>query len=214
MTEHRKKQQRFATGLEPRDPRYKDSIMTVPNVICFMRMAGSLILFGLAVAGYRHAFVGLFLFLSLSDWVDGKLARWLHQRSDFGARLDSAADAVLYTALIGGALLLSWETLRHEIVWISVAASSYALTSGAGLWKYGRIPSYHTYGAKCSQWLVLIAGICVILGWAVWPLRIAMVAVTLTNLEATAITFLLKQWQADVLTILHVLRPADRCVEK
>jgi CDP-diacylglycerol--glycerol-3-phosphate 3-phosphatidyltransferase len=205
---------RPAKQLEPRDPRYKDSIVTVPNVICFVRMAGSLVLFVLAVAGYRNVFVGLFLVLSLSDWIDGKLARWLHQRSDFGARLDSAADAALYTALIGGAVLLSWETLQHEVVWILVAAASYALTTGAGLWKYGRVPSYHTYGAKASQWMVLFAGICVILGWTVWPLRIAMVAVTLTNLEATAITFVLKQWQADVLSIMHVLRPPEECAEK
>jgi cardiolipin synthase len=192
---------------EPRDPNYKDSILTIPNAICFVRIAGSFVLIALAVAGWRNAFVGLFLFLSLTDWIDGKLARWLRQRSDFGARLDSAADAILYTALIGGALMLSWETLRHELVWMSIALASYALTTGAGLWKYGRVPSYHTYCAKGSQWLVLIAGISAILGWSIWPLRIAMIAVTLTNLEATAITCVLKEWTADVLTLFHVWRP-------
>ena len=196
---------RTPVASEPRDPRFKDSIITVPNVICMIRFVGSFALFGLAVFDWRYGFVVLFLALSLSDWIDGKLARWLHQRSDFGARIDSAADATLYTALIGGALILSWDTLQHELLWIATGIASYVLTTGVGLWKYGRVPSYHTYGAKMTQWIALCAGIAVVLGWSVWPLRLAIVAVTLTNLEATAITWVLKEWRADVLTIFHVL---------
>ena len=92
-------------NIEPRDEKYKDAIFTVPNLICFGRLFGSFALFGVALLGWPYWFVGLFLALSLSDWIDGKLARWLHQRSDFGARLDSAADAMLYAALIGGACI-------------------------------------------------------------------------------------------------------------
>lgn len=193
-----------ANPIEPRDEKYKNAIVTLPNVICFARLAGSFVLFGFAVAGWRAAFVGLFVVLSLSDWIDGKLARWLHQRSDFGARLDSFADAALYAGLIGGCLLLSWETLQHELVWLAVGIGSYALTTGAGLMKYGRVPSYHTYGAKASQWLALIAGGFIILNGSAWPMRIAVIAVTLTNLEATAMTCALKKWRADVLTLFHV----------
>ena len=194
---------------EPRDPQYKNAIFTIPNIICMGRMAGSFVLFGLAWMGLPGWFVGLFLVLSLSDWIDGKLARWLHQRSDLGARLDSAADAALYAALIGGALILSWDQLQHELVWLAVAVGSYALTTGMGLWKYGRVPSYHTYGAKFTMWLAAIAGAFLVLDWSVWPMRIAVIAVTLTNLEATAITCVLKEWRADVLTLFHVW-PTDK----
>jgi cardiolipin synthase len=193
------------TGVrDPRDERYKNAIITVPNVICFVRLVGSFVLLGFAIAGWRYWFVGLFLLLSLSDWIDGKLARWLHQRSDFGARLDSAADAALYVGLLGGMVILCWDRLLPELVWLGVGLGSYAVTTGAGLWKYGRVPSYHTYGAKFTQWLALIAGFCFVLGWAVWPLRLAMISVTLTNIEATLITCVLKDWQADVLTLFHV----------
>ena len=194
---------------EPRDPKFKHSIITIPNLICFARLAGALVLVAFAVWGWRYEFVGLFIVLSFSDWIDGRLARWLHQRSDFGARLDSTADAVLYAALVGGALLLSWKTLRHELIWISVGIASYVLTTGAGLCKYGRVPSYHTYGAKGTQWIALVAGICAVLEWSVWPLRIASIALVLTNLEATAITFKLKEWRADVLSFFHVW-PIDK----
>lgn len=190
--------------IEPRDEQYKDSILTVPNVICFIRIVGSFVLIGFAMANWRYLFVGLFLTLSISDWIDGKLARWLHQRSDFGARLDSTADAALYVGLLGGMVILCWSSLQHELVWLAVGISSYAMTTGFGLWKYGRVPSYHTYGAKFTQWLALIAGFCFVLGWAAWPLRLAMISVTLTNIEATLITCVLKEWQADVLTLFHV----------
>jgi CDP-diacylglycerol--glycerol-3-phosphate 3-phosphatidyltransferase len=189
---------------EPRDPRYKNSIFTLPNLICMGRLVGSFVLFAFALLGWRYGFVGLFMALSLSDWIDGKLARWLHQRSDLGARLDSTADAVLYAALLGGALILSWEILQHELIWLAVGVGSYAVTTGAGLWKYGRVPSYHTYGAKFTQWLAMFAGVCLILQWSVWPMRIVVIAVTLTNLEATLITLALRSWKADVLTLFHV----------
>ncbi len=201
MTKNRPNSKR---AVEPRDERYRDSIVTVPNVICFIRLLGSFMLLGFAFVGWRYWFVGLFLSLSLSDWIDGKLARWLHQRSDFGARLDSTADAVLYVGLLGGMIMLCWDSIQHEWIWLAVGLGSYAVTTGAGLWKYGRVPSYHTYGAKFTQWLALIAGVCFVLDWAVWPLRLTMISVTLTNLEATLITCVLKEWQADVLTLFHV----------
>lgn len=189
---------------EPCDDEFRKSIVTVPNVICLARLFGSFGLWALAFAGLRYWFVSLFLVLSLSDWIDGKLARWLHQRSDLGARLDSAADAILNATLIAGAMILSWEMVWPEWIWLEVGISSYLVTTGAGLWKYGRIPSYHTYGAKVTQWIAAIAGVSLVLEWSVWPLRIAAIAVTLTNIEATAITCLLKEWRADVLSLFHV----------
>jgi CDP-diacylglycerol--glycerol-3-phosphate 3-phosphatidyltransferase len=208
-TDHQQSENRT----EPEDQRYRHAIITIPNLICVVRLVGSPLLLALAIAGLPYWFVGLFLALSLSDWIDGKLARWLHQRSDLGARLDSTADAILYATVLGGAVILSWDLLRHEIIWVLTGLGSYALTTGAGLWKYGRVPSYHTYGAKLTQWIALIAGICLILGWSVWPLRFAAVAVTLTNLEATAITCVLSEWRADVLTVFHVWPKRKRLAE-
>jgi len=188
-------------GLHP----YKDRYLTIPNVICVARFIGSLGILWFAFIGNATVFVFGFVVLSLSDWVDGKLARWLNQRSEFGARLDSASDATLYGCLAIGSLLLKWKQLQPEVAWLIVPLVSYAITTGYGLWKYGRIPSYHTYGAKYSQWLVLGGATAMLLDWSMWPMRVASVAVTLANLEATAISFVLLAWRADVLTLLHVL---------
>ncbi|MEJ7592390.1 MAG: CDP-alcohol phosphatidyltransferase family protein [Planctomycetaceae bacterium] len=190
-----------ADGPEP----YQDRYLTIPNVICVARFLGSLVILWFAFIGNATVFTIGFIVLSLSDTVDGRLARWLNQRSVFGARLDSASDATLYGCLAIGSLMLKWKELLPEIVWFIVPLVSYAITTGYGLWKYGRIPSYHTYGAKYSQWLVLGGATAMLLDWSMWPMRVASIAVTLTNMEATVISFVLPTWRADVLTLLHVL---------
>ncbi len=159
--------------VEPRDEAYRHWIFTLPNVICMLRIAGSLLMLGVAIGGYRTAFLSLFVVLTLSDWIDGWLARWLHQRSDFGARLDSFADAALYSSLILGVTILCREELQRESLWVVVALASYALTTAAGLIKYGKVPSYHTTAAKKTQGIVLLAAILLLLQWASWPIRIA-----------------------------------------
>lgn len=199
----------LATHVEPRDDAYRNWIFTIPNVICMVRLLGSIVLLVLALIGLRYWFVSLFVALTLSDWIDGRIARWLHQRSDFGARLDSFADAALYTALLVGTAILCWDAFQAEYVWVAVAVGSYFLTTLTGLIKYHRIPSYHTWAAKKSQALVLLAGVALVLGWAVWPLRLAALAVTITNIEATLMTLVLPRWHADVPSLWTAVR-SDR----
>lgn len=193
------------SDLQPGAGAARDRILTIPNLICFLRIPGSVVLAALAIAGESQWFAGLFVALSLSDWIDGKLARWLNQRSDFGARLDSFSDALLYAALFFGMTLLRRDVLQDEAVLLLVAFSSYVLTTAAGLVKYGKVPSYHTYGAKTSQWLILVGAACALLNVSIWPLRVALAAVLLTNLEATLITLRLPEWRADVLSLFHAV---------
>ena len=183
-----------------------DRIATIPNIICLLRMLGSIVLIILAVNGREHVFLWLFVGLAMSDWLDGKLAILLNQRSIWGPHLDSWADAALYFALFVGLFLLHGDVLLLELEWILPALASYALSTLAGLWKYRRWPSYHTRAAKTSWFLMLVGAVCLLGGWSVWPLRIALAAVTLTNLEALLITILATGWRSDVESVLHVLR--------
>ena len=189
---------------------FRHRMVTIPNLICVIRFLGSIGMLWLAYLNLARSFALAFTLLSLSDTIDGRLARWLNQRSDFGARLDSFVDSVLYACLFVGMFWLRWEILKSEAPWWVAAWLSYVVTTAAGLWKYGRIPSYHTYGAKTTQWLVLVGALCLLLDIFVWPFRVAMLAVILTNLEATAITCCLKEWRADVLTLRHALS-GGRC---
>ena len=190
----------------PAEPERSNRFWTIPNVLCLIRLVGSVLLLLIAYQGARTGFLGLLVFLLLTDWLDGKLAINLNQRTVIGARLDSLADAAMYGALFLGTWLLLPDLVWRELVWLLVAGASYLLTTGAGLLKFGKAPSYHTYGAKLSWLLICIGVFSAYAGWANWPLRLALVAVTLTNLEATAITCVLPQWRADVLSLPAALK--------
>ena len=183
-----------------------DRLWTIPNILCFIRLGGSLVLLPVAWQGHNEVFLWAFLLLAMTDWFDGKLAILLNQRSIYGARLDSWADTALYAALLFGLLRLYHEVLLEEILWIGAALSSYAASIALGFMKYGRWPSYHTRAAKTSWFLTGCAVIALFLDWAVWPLRVAAAAITVTNLEALAISLISPAWQVDVTSVWHAWR--------
>ena len=193
-------------ALPAAEPYISDRRFTVPNIICGVRLAGSFVLVAIAWRGQQQVFLWLFVFLAMTDWVDGKLAVLLHQRSVLGARLDSWADTALYVGLLIGALMLKGEVLRYELGWIIPALASYVLSVAAGLCKYQRWPSYHTRAAKTGWFLFIVATIALFSGWSLWPLRIAFAAAVLINLEACVITLISPTWRVDVTSVYHAWR--------
>ena len=188
------------------EPYISNRLLTVPNFLCVIRLAGSIILFLIAWRGHNQVFLWLFIFLAMTDWVDGKLAILLNQRTVWGARLDSWADAALYAALLFGVVTMYGASLQFELIWINAAVLTYFISIAAGFWKYKRWPSYHTRAAKTSWFLVFIAVIALFNDWALWPLRVAAVAVTITNIEALLITIISPAWRADVTSVYHAWR--------
>lgn len=181
-------------------------LLNIPNLLSAFRLVGSVVLVGLALADARTPFTWLLGALLISDWVDGKLAIAWKQQTTFGARLDSVADASMYAAMCFGLFWLLWDLLQPEWPWLAAVIVSYVLTTGAGLLKYGRVPSYHTRMAKTSWLFVSLAALALFASGRVWPLRLAATLVVLTNGEAIAMTALLRHWHADVPSIFHALQ--------
>lgn len=181
-------------------------LFTIPNILCLVRLIGSFVLVPIAWLGYNEVFLWMFVFLAMTDWFDGKLARWLNQRSVLGARLDSWADTALYAALLVGIILLYEETLRDEIFWVLPPIGFFLISIAAGFWKYGRWPSYHTRMAKTTWFLAMVGAIALFTDWSIWPLRIALLSGTITNLEGLVITSISPQWRVDVRSLYHVWR--------
>jgi CDP-diacylglycerol--glycerol-3-phosphate 3-phosphatidyltransferase len=194
------------TAADRSAPPVSDRTLTIPNVLCGVRLILSPGLIVLALLQQPYWFLALYVFLAMTDWLDGKLAILLNQRSVLGARLDSAADVTLYGSLLLGGLWLTWHVLRHESLWIALVIVSYVLSTAAGWWKFGRLPAYHTRAAKTSWLLVLIAAVCVFANQWVWMIRVSLVAVTLTNLEALLITGVLAESRTDIPSLWHALR--------
>jgi cardiolipin synthase (CMP-forming) len=178
----------------------------VPNALCAIRLAGSLALVAVALLGHVMPFLVVFLFLAATDWIDGRLATWLRQRTTFGARFDSVADAAMYGALLFGCIWLKGDVLVAEAAWIAAALACYFLSCTLAVIKFGRLPSHHAYSAKLAWLLTVIAAVFLLTDWAIWPLRVAMIVASLANLESSLITLVSKTWEADVPTAWHAIR--------
>lgn len=77
--------------------------MNLPNVITLIRLAVvPALVYYLEVKGGNGIALILFLAASLTDWVDGYLARKLNQTTALGALLDPLVDKVLVTAALLG----------------------------------------------------------------------------------------------------------------
>ncbi len=181
-------------------------LWTIPNVLSAIRFVGCFGLIALALAEKSMAVLILFVILEMTDWFDGRLAIALHQRTEFGAKLDSTADATLAGSTLFAGLWLHWAMLQLEVPFMVAAIGTYVVSSIYGLWKFHQIPTYHTYGAKKSWGLITIGVVCIFGGWATWPFRVALIIVTLTNIEAILITRALTSPHVDVLSIFHALR--------
>jgi cardiolipin synthase len=70
-----------------------DRWFTVPNFVSLLRLLGVPIFLWLVLVPKADLLAVLVLMISgFTDWLDGKLARWLNQTSRLGALLDPAAD--------------------------------------------------------------------------------------------------------------------------
>jgi cardiolipin synthase len=74
-----------------------DRLWTVPNALSVLRLAGVPLFLWLLLGPKQDGWaIVVFVISGLTDWLDGKIARWLNQMSRLGAMLDPLADR-LYT---------------------------------------------------------------------------------------------------------------------
>jgi cardiolipin synthase len=95
----------LATPAPTPAPADESRILTLPNLITLIRLSClPLFLWLLFGAEDRAAAAWLLAALGATDWVDGYLARHMHQVSDVGKVLDPVADRLLF--FVGGGAIL------------------------------------------------------------------------------------------------------------
>jgi cardiolipin synthase (CMP-forming) len=138
----------------PHDP--ADRLLTIPNALSVLRLLGvPLFLYLLLVPEADGWALVVLVAAGLSDWLDGKIARWLDQTSRLGTLLDPAADRLYILATLVAFVV-------RDIVpwWLAVVLVGRELVVGACLpvlrWRgYG--PFEVSYLGKSATFNLLYA---------------------------------------------------------
>jgi len=133
-----------------------ERVWTLPNALSVLRLLGVPLFLYLLLGPEADGWALIVLMVAgITDWADGKLAKWLNQYSRLGALLDPAADRLyIMSALVALAL--------REIVpyWVMALLIGRELVLGVALLvlrHYGYPPLQVHYLGKAATLLLLYA---------------------------------------------------------
>jgi len=131
----------------------KEKIFNVPNLLSFYRLLSFPFILWMVFAGEEKLFA-IFLCISLvTDILDGLIARIFRLQTQFGAKLDSLADAGMYVLAFLGIYFFKLEKMEGY-VWMLWAFL--ALLIGGNIFsllKFGKFPSLHLYSTKIGGYV-------------------------------------------------------------
>lgn len=151
--------------------------MTTASKITLARVALIPVFMALMLCGFEWPALIVFIVASVTDFVDGYIARHYNQTSDFGKFLDPLADKLLVISAM--LILCQWDRMPAWVVMIVLAREfaisglrMVAATSGtviAAAWS-GKIKTFSTMVGLCFMIVFSV-------GWLDWVV-IAVILVT------------------------------------
>ena len=134
---------RIRTGKPPRcGERRGPESWSAADSITLVRIAASALL--LVLPWRCAAFFAVFTVAGLSDALDGWVARKMGTASDFGARLDSAADLVFFAVLLVRLLPELWPVMPGMLRGAVGVVALVRLAAYAAALRHGRFVALHT----------------------------------------------------------------------
>lgn len=131
--------------------------VNVPNALSVTRLFGVPFLFMLIELDKKTYFLSWYIFLGLTDWLDGKLARAWDQATDFGSMLDSVADLAYYISTAYFLVVLFPDyvipSLPHLYVFFGILGLSFLIS----WWRTGKIIMLHSHINRMNGVLVFFA---------------------------------------------------------
>ena len=179
---------------------------SIPNILSSFRIITAPFLLYFAWVGSKYIFLILLAISLLSDVIDGYIARKYSLTSGLGAKLDSWGDMANYMTVPFCAWLLWPEILGKELVFLIIIVGSYIVPILAGLIKFQKIPSYHTWGAKIAAVIMSISAFILFITGFTWPFRCAAVIQVIIACEEVYITVQLPELKSNVKSFIHVKR--------
>ncbi len=182
------------------------SKLTLPNLLTGFRFVAAPVLLWMAWHDYPIAFMGLLAITFASDLLDGLAARLTGQVTQFGATLDSWADVITYLTI---ALCCWWlwpDIMGRELLYVGLIIASCLLPALAGMLKFGRFTSYHTWGVKIAAAAMGLTLYVLFLGGPPWPFQVAAVMCIVAAIEEIVITWLLHEPESNLRSVWDVVK--------
>ena len=153
--------------------------MTTASKITLARVALIPVFMAVLLLGYHWAALIIFAVASLTDFVDGYIARHYNQVSDFGKFLDPLADKLLVTAAM--LIFVQWGRMPAWAVMV-VLAREFAVSGLRMVAATGGKVLAAGWSGKVKTFATMV-GLCVMMVFAVpwldWTVTIVIVATTL-----------------------------------
>ena len=177
-----------------------------PNLLSGARIALTPAVLTSAMAGSRRWFLVLLAASLVTDALDGFLARRLNAFSDFGRKLDSAADYLtMITGLAGIAML--WPDIVHrELAWIVADLAAFFAVIVYGFVRLGRAPCYHTWATKLGAVACALSLIPLLGEWSAVPFHAAVTVQIFAGIEELTIALLVPSHHGEMATAWHAWR--------
>lgn len=179
---------------------------SLPNLLSAARILLMPTALTAALADSKPWFVVLLAVALATDAIDGFIARWLQAESDFGRKLDSAADYLTLLLGLAGIALLWPDIMHRELPWVAAGLTMFFAVIVFGFLRLGRAPCYHTWLAKVAAVSCALSLVPLLGEWTATPFHVAMVLQVIGGLEELAIALLVPWHVGEVPTAWHALR--------
>ena len=155
----------------------------------------------------RFVYLPILVAGTLSDILDGILARRLGVSTDRLRRYDSVTDVVYYLFLLGAAWILCKPVILRSLPAIAVILLSEAAVLAVSFGRFRRYPATHSYLAKFYGLCLLAALIAMLVfNASSWVLIGLSAVAVITNVEIIVIHLLVDSPPVDVRSVFAVYK--------
>ena len=183
------------------------SVKQLPNLMTMLRIVGTVVMAFLPPL--CAAFYIVYTICGLTDVLDGWFARRFDAGSEFGAKLDSAADLLFYAVMLIKLMPVLWRLLPLGF-WcgVGVVVVLRLVSYTVAAFKYHRFASQHTWLNKITGAGVFGVPYVLELSAAVWYCCTVCVVSALGTLEELGIHLRSSEYRSEVRTIFQTRKRA------
>ena len=179
---------------------------TIPNLLSLFRLLGVPLLFWFVTFESELWFIGWFLILGFTDFLDGYLARKWNQVTDLGSMLDSIADLAYYISAAWLLITLFPDYILPNLGILIVFFVLLVLFIVISKWKTGAVLFLHTHISRLAGVLVFVTMLLSFYADTTLLVRGVILLYTIAIIEFSAIFLIFGRVDLDTRSILWLTK--------